>query len=168
MQYQPAKSKENHHPSPKYPLILLRPPLNHPNRIPTDSQRVRHTIQSFLRSLQDLFLLAQVPKHCSAALEVLVQGGVGVGHEGLFTESVRLASIVIWRGTEGKRGRRLLVSWVVCRGEEGGGGWKVLGIGVFGGRGVVRAAAEELGAGLCCLTIFAVFLEMIKRLSVVK
>ena len=55
--HQPTKTKEHHRSSPEDPLILLRPSLHHPNRIPRNTQCISHTIQLLLRALQNLPLL---------------------------------------------------------------------------------------------------------------
>ena len=57
MYYQPTKQEEYYHAGPEYPLVLLRPPLHHPNRIPTNPQRISHTINPLLCPLQHLPLL---------------------------------------------------------------------------------------------------------------
>lgn len=72
MYHQPTKPKENHTSRPENPLILLRPPLHHPNSFPTDPQSIRDAVQSLLRPLQNLFLLPQIPEHGASPLEVLV------------------------------------------------------------------------------------------------
>ena len=71
-QHQPAKPKKYNHASPEYPLILLRPPLHHANRVPTNPQRIRYTIQLALRALQHLALMSQVAQHSAATVQELV------------------------------------------------------------------------------------------------
>lgn len=154
MQHQPTKQKENHHARPKYPLILLRPPLHHPNRIPANPQRIRHIVQPPLRALEHLALVAQIAQHGAPPVQKLVELRVGLRKEGVLAEGVRLArgvgvsvrtygvgvccvrvGVRVWGacGGEGRRG-----AWV--RGERG------LGVGVLGRASVVGTAAEELGA----------------------
>ena len=55
---QPAECEENDCANPKDPFVLLRPPLNHPDRVAAYSQRVCHTVQLLLCSFQQLSLFA--------------------------------------------------------------------------------------------------------------
>jgi hypothetical protein len=48
MYHQPTEQEEDYDASPEYPLILLRPPLHHSNRIPTNPQRISHSINPLL------------------------------------------------------------------------------------------------------------------------
>jgi hypothetical protein len=70
---QPAEQEEHNNATPEYPLVLLRPPLHHANRIPTDPQRIRDSIQPSLRSLQHFSLLPQVAQHSSPPIQELIQ-----------------------------------------------------------------------------------------------
>lgn len=90
MQHRPAKHEKHDDPHPKNPLVLLRPPLNHPDRVPRNPQRVPHRIQPPLRRLQYLPLLPQVPQYRLPAREVLVQRRVRARKELLLPQGVRL------------------------------------------------------------------------------
>lgn len=57
MQHCPTEQKENYDAAPEYPLVLLRPSFNHPDRVPADPQRIRNTVQPPLRALEHLPLL---------------------------------------------------------------------------------------------------------------
>lgn len=84
MNHQPTKQKENNHPSPEYPFVLLRSPLHPPNRITTDPQRVANTVQPALRILENIALLSQILQHGATTIEKLVELGVCLRKEGLF------------------------------------------------------------------------------------
>ena len=92
MQHKPTKQKEGHHPCPKNPFILPRPPLHPPNRIPTDPQRIGNVVHAPLRPLEHIPLLTEIGQNGSPAIEKLVDLGVGVGEEGLFSEGPFLAT----------------------------------------------------------------------------
>lgn len=94
MQHQPTEQEENHHASPKDPLILLRPPLNHPDRIATDPQRVANRVQLPLRILHDFSLLIQIPQHRLAPRNVIVERRVRAPKEILLPQRMLLAARV--------------------------------------------------------------------------
>lgn len=155
MYHQPTKPKENHTSRPEDPFILLRSPLHHPDSFPADPQCIRHTVQSLLRALQNLLLLPQIPEHGAPTFEVLIQSGVGGGHEGLFAEGVRFAGVVIGRGAEAELGGCVRVA--LDSGEQGRrGGEGLLSVGVFGGGRMVGTASEQFGAGLSRLLFWCV------------
>lgn len=159
MYHQPTKPKENHTSRPEDPFILLRSPLHHPDSFPADPQRIRHTVQSLLRALQNLLLLPQIPEHGASTLEVLVQSGVGGGHERLFAEGVSFAGVVIGRGAEAELGGCV---WVALGGGEKGrrGREGLLGVGVFGGGRMVGTPPEQFGAGLSRLLFWCVCVKL--------
>ena len=84
MNHPPTKPHKHHHAHPENPLILPRPPLHHPDRIPTDPQCVRNAVQPFLCPLEDLSLLTKITEHRTPAVQILVERGVGGGEEVLF------------------------------------------------------------------------------------
>lgn len=94
MQHQPTEQEENHHASPKDPLILLRPSLNHPDGIATDPQRVANAVQLPLGILHDLPLLVQIAQHRLASRNVIVQRRVRAPKEILFPKRMLLATSV--------------------------------------------------------------------------
>jgi len=154
MQHQPTEQKEHHHARPKYPLILLCPPLHHANCIPADSQRIRHIIQPPLRPLEHLALVAQIAQHGAPPVQKLVELRVGLRKEGVLAEGVRLAgSVGVGMRVGGVRVCRVCVGvrvWGACGGKGRGGGGvrgeRGLGVGVLRRAGVVGTAAEEFGA----------------------
>jgi hypothetical protein len=72
MQHQQTKQEKHDNPRPENPLILLRPSLHHPYRVPTDTKGIRHIIQPPLRPLQYLALVSQIAQNRTAPIEKLV------------------------------------------------------------------------------------------------
>lgn len=72
MQNQPTEQEEYNHSRPEDPFILSRPPLDHSNRITTDTQRVPYAIQFPLRPFQHLILTPQIAEDLPPALNKFV------------------------------------------------------------------------------------------------
>lgn len=147
MQHGPAKQEEQDHTPPEHPLVLLRPSLYHPDRVPADPQCVRNAVQPTLRPLEYLALLAQIRKHRTPAVEELVQLIVCVGEERLLAQRVGFAVIVCRGSAEAEArsgGRRVR--------KRGGRWWKRgLRVGVLRGRTVMGTASQKfvtVGDGL--------------------
>jgi hypothetical protein len=147
MQQQPAESKENNHSRPKNPLILLRPPLNHTNRISTDPQRVRNTIQPLLRPLQDLPLLSQIPQDRLPPGQVLIQRRVRICKEGLLPQCMRLSRVVVTPHTQASI---LRGPWTSCRAQI-----RRIRVWIVRRRGVMRPPTKQLAPVNCRTGIFA-------------
>jgi hypothetical protein len=94
MQHKPAKAKEYQHTRPENPLILFRPPLNHAYRVTTHTQRVRHTIQSLLRPLQNLPLLPQIPQHSLSSDQVFIKRLMRIRKEVLLSQRMCLPCVI--------------------------------------------------------------------------
>jgi len=93
-QHEVHKDDEHNNPTPKDPLVLLRPPLHHAHRISTDPQRRPNTIQLPLRALQDLPLIAQVSQHSPSSLKVLIQRSIRRAKEALLLQRMILPLLV--------------------------------------------------------------------------
>ncbi len=72
MYNQPAEEEEDYDPTVEDPFILLGPPLHHSDCIATDAQRIRHTVQPSLCSLQHFPLLSQIPQNSSSSVKKLI------------------------------------------------------------------------------------------------
>lgn len=94
MQHQPAKDKEDDNAAKEDPFVLTCSSLHHADSVAADAQSVSHTVQSLLRILQHLPLLAQIPQDSLTAGNVLVQGRVRVGEEALFPKGMRFPHFV--------------------------------------------------------------------------
>ena len=106
MQHQPAEQEEEYDTGPENPLVLLGPPLDHPDRVAADPQRIRDAVQLLLCPLQHIPLVPQIAEHGAASLQVLVQLRVRLLEEALFAQGVGLACRLLGRSlrAEGEGG----------------------------------------------------------------
>lgn len=72
------KNDKDNNTGPENPLVLLGPPLNHANRVSGDAQRIRGRVKLPLRPLEHVPLVAQIPQHGPAPLQVFIQRRIRV------------------------------------------------------------------------------------------
>jgi len=102
-QHQPDKDNKHTDSRPEYPLILLRPPLHHLDRISTNPKRIRNTVQLLLRTLEHLSLLSQITQHSPPSLQKLIQLCIRPTHKTLLPHRMLFPPII--RRTRPKRTR---------------------------------------------------------------
>jgi hypothetical protein len=157
---EPAEEEEDDDSGPEDPLVLLGAALDHAYRVAADAQGVCDAVDALLGALEHLALVAQVAQHGAAAVEELVELVRRVLEKGVLAQHRALAVVVAAGRGAGRVGIGPVGGvWVVgLRGRPGrvcGGGGRVgQRVGVLGGGGVVRAAAEQLGA--CCGSLLRV------------
>lgn len=70
---QPAKKKEDGHPSVEDPLVLLCSPLYHTDGVSTNAQRICYSIQPTLGAFEYFTLLTQITQYSPTTVKKFVE-----------------------------------------------------------------------------------------------
>ena len=98
MEDQPNEQHKDDDAGPEDPLVLLSSPLHHPDGVTADTQRIPHTVQLPLRTLQHVSLLVQISEYRTSSVQEAVElGASGVEERGLAEGVVMLGVVRVVR-----------------------------------------------------------------------